>query len=220
MAWTLFALLSLIVSHLNAFQNPILSVKKKIPISSKLVYENNVYSRTRTDDMTLKASKEQISISKRLFQSLLAISVPFLLTSGFHTNAVTYPIVGSNEIMKTKTHGTSDRTVQSKLRWNCDISLADRICNFNRNWAEFAGYFTTTTFLKEASLESQQGPVTFYDSVTGVPLFKAPIGRSFDDFQQESLVHGWPSFRDNEVSNRNFLIARRIVLFYFYFLLL
>ena len=27
----------------------------------------------------------------------------------------------------------------------------------------------------------------------------APKGRSFEDFMKESLSHGWPSFRDEEV---------------------
>ena len=40
---------------------------------------------------------------------------------------------------------------------------------------------------------------TFYDSVTGKPLFRAPIGRSLDEFIEESKKHGWPSFRDEEV---------------------
>jgi peptide methionine sulfoxide reductase MsrB len=38
-----------------------------------------------------------------------------------------------------------------------------------------------------------------YDSVSGKPLFIAPRGRSFEDFQKESKSHGWPSFRDEEV---------------------
>ncbi len=42
-------------------------------------------------------------------------------------------------------------------------------------------------------------PVDFYDSVTGQLLFTAPVGRSFAEWQQESLSHGWPSFRDEEV---------------------
>jgi hypothetical protein len=41
--------------------------------------------------------------------------------------------------------------------------------------------------------------ITFYDSVTGKPLFIAPRGRSFEEFQNESKKHGWPSFRDQEV---------------------
>ena len=40
---------------------------------------------------------------------------------------------------------------------------------------------------------------TFFDSVTGKPLFRAPIGRTWDEFVKESQRHGWPSFRDAEV---------------------
>jgi len=35
--------------------------------------------------------------------------------------------------------------------------------------------------------------------VTGLPLFVAPVGRSWDAFVSESKVHGWPSFRKQEV---------------------
>ena len=28
----------------------------------------------------------------------------------------------------------------------------------------------------------------------------SPIGRTFDEFYQESKSHGWPSFRDEEVN--------------------
>lgn len=40
----------------------------------------------------------------------------------------------------------------------------------------------------------------FYDSVSGKLLFTAPRGRSMSEFIQESLAHGWPSFRDSEVN--------------------
>lgn len=103
---------------------------------------------------------------------------------------------GTEEIMQPKGHGTSDKPVQEKLRWAVDVKLADRITNYNRHYAEFAGYFQGTNFLKE---EDGSKPITFYDSVTGKPLFIAPQGRSFDDFKRESTLHGWPSFRDNEV---------------------
>ena len=46
---------------------------------------------------------------------------------------------------------------------------------------------------------SRDEPTTYYDSVTGKPLFVAPIGRTMDEFLAESNVHGWPSFRDSEV---------------------
>lgn len=87
--------------------------------------------------------------------------------------------------------------MQSKLRWNVDNQLADRISNYNRHWAEFAGYFLSTDFLKE---EDGSKPITFYDSVTGKPLFTfTGEKRSFEDFKRESQIHGWPSFRDDEV---------------------
>ena len=41
--------------------------------------------------------------------------------------------------------------------------------------------------------------VSYYDSVSGLPLFKAPVARSYSAFLSESKAHGWPSFRDEEV---------------------
>ena len=78
------------------------------------------------------------------------------------------------------------------------MQTADRICNFNRHYAEFAGYWEQTSFLKEESEAS--GEISFYDSNTGNELFTAPKGRSFEQFVKESRVHGWPSFRDDEVN--------------------
>ena len=105
--------------------------------------------------------------------------------------------MGTEDMMSPKSHGTSNTPVQSDLRWNCDGSTADRICNFNRHYAEHAGYWTTTTFLKEESEAS--GEINFYDSNTGDLLFVAPRGRSWESFVKESQAHGWPSFRDEEV---------------------
>jgi len=134
-----------------------------------------------------------------------------------------YPVKGDESLMKEKAHGTSDAPVQANLRWGCDVKLADRICNYNRRWAENAGYFQSTALLKEVDPTQE---ITFYDSVTGKPLFIAPKGRTFKEFkvrvylalflgdlfchsplrcallggcQRESTYHGWPSFRDDEV---------------------
>jgi peptide methionine sulfoxide reductase MsrB len=52
----------------------------------------------------------------------------------------------------------------------------------------------------------QKGTTVFYDSVCGLPLFEAPIGRSFSDWRSESQGHGWPSFRKEEVKFENVLI--------------
>ena len=45
--------------------------------------------------------------------------------------------------------------------------------------------------------------MTFYDSVTGRELFRAPQGRTWEQFMVESRAHGWPSFRDAEVVTEN-----------------
>ena len=74
--------------------------------------------------------------------------------------------------------------------------------NFNRHYAEFAGYWQTTDFLKYVKEHSKNGdePIKFYDSVTGELLFTAPVGRTMEDFLKESQSHGWPSFRDEETN--------------------
>jgi len=105
--------------------------------------------------------------------------------------------LGDESIMYQKDHGSSAVPVQENLRYGVSRKLADKISNYNRHFAEFGGYFQETSF--EDVVRAANGPVTFYDSNTGKPLFQAPIGRSADEFIDESKVHGWPSFRDNEV---------------------
>jgi len=116
------------------------------------------------------------------------------------------PQYGDESIMAPKAHGTSEQPVQETLRYGVSTKLADKICNFNRHFAEMGGYFESTSF--EDEMRKAQGPVVFYDSVTGKPLFMAPINRSVDDFIAESEKHGWPSFRDQEVIWDNVRILR------------
>lgn len=75
---------------------------------------------------------------------------------------------------------------------------------------EMGGYFQGTSFEDDIRqvVASSGGPATFYDSVTGKPLFKAPVNRSVDDFIAESKVHGWPSFRDDEVVWENVRVLK------------
>ena len=113
---------------------------------------------------------------------------------------------GTETIMSPKEHGTSAQPVQENLLYGVSNKLADKICNFNRHFAEMGGYFTSTNF--EDVVMEAKGPVTFYDSVTGKPLFMAPIGRSAEDFIRESEVHGWPSFRDQEVVWENVRVLK------------
>lgn len=109
-------------------------------------------------------------------------------------------VMGSESIMSKKAHGTSAVPVQKNLRWTVDQDVADRICNFNRHYAEHSGYFKKVPeFLKEAD-EAPADGISFYDSNTGKPLFYAPRGRTMEEFLRESESHGWPSFRDAEVN--------------------
>lgn len=64
-------------------------------------------------------------------------------------NKEKYPLVADESVMKPKAHGSSEKPVMKNLRWGCDYATADRISNFNRHYAEFSGYWTSTKFLEE-----------------------------------------------------------------------
>lgn len=117
-------------------------------------------------------------------------------------------VFGDESIMYQKAHGTSAVPVQDELRYGVSRKLADQISNYNRVFAEFAGYFQDTSFEDVVRASPEGTPVTFYDSNTGKPLFVAPIGRSADDFISESQIHGWPSFRDSEVVWENVRVLK------------
>ena len=98
-------------------------------------------------------------------------------------------------LMAQRAHGTCTAPVQAQLRWGCDRELADDICCYNRNFAEPSGYDFETPWPDAVTEDAMD----YYDSVSGRPLFRAPVGRSRETFLAESKAHGWPSFRDNEV---------------------
>ena len=104
--------------------------------------------------------------------------------------------------MSRKAHGTSETPVQQNLRWNVDRKTADRICNYNRHYAEHSGYLMQCREFLAAVQKAQKTKttITFYDSNTGKPLFEAPKNRTMQEFLAESKQHGWPSFRDAEVN--------------------
>eukprot|EP00546_Thalassionema_frauenfeldii_P006993 CAMPEP_0178922776 /NCGR_PEP_ID=MMETSP0786-20121207/16345_1 /TAXON_ID=186022 /ORGANISM="Thalassionema frauenfeldii, Strain CCMP 1798" /LENGTH=165 /DNA_ID=CAMNT_0020597185 /DNA_START=76 /DNA_END=573 /DNA_ORIENTATION=+ len=117
------------------------------------------------------------------------------------TTSKKLPVMADESIMAPKSHGTSETPVQSNLRWGCKGDLADRICNFNRHYAEHSSYWLETSFLTDAVDElEQKKQIQFYDSNSGKLLFSAPKGRTWDQFVKESKSHGWPSFRDEEVN--------------------
>jgi peptide methionine sulfoxide reductase MsrB len=70
-------------------------------------------------------------------------------------------------------------------------------------WAEHSGFQDDVDFFEgleaAGAAAAGAGPTIFYDSTCGIPLFVAPVGRSFAEWRTESRNHGWPSFRDAEV---------------------
>ena len=124
-------------------------------------------------------------------------------SSSKQTQQVKYPIVGSKDIMKRKKHGgTSTVPLQQDLKWNCDRKEVDKICNYNRHYAEYSNSFSKNKLFKQEFQKCQRQNIAmkFYDSNSGKLLFEAPRGRSHEEFWNESKKHGWPSFRDDEVN--------------------
>ena len=109
----------------------------------------------------------------------------------WNTHAGSYPIMGDESLMARKEHGTSHHPVQTDLRYNCDRKVADRICNFNRHYAEHAGYFMTTAW---PTLIAKDLATTYYDSNSGNPLFHAPVNRSFSDFLILGIFYGFKKY--------------------------
>merc|ERR1719310_1686419 len=109
--------------------------------------------------------------------------------------------------------------VQSKLRYNMSArldegqlpvsmaegeTLAEAICcdTAFSAFAEPIGYYNRPDVNLFAHLKEGETAV-FYDSVCGIPLFKAPIGRTIAEFRAETEEHGWPSFRTEEIVTGN-----------------
>jgi len=119
------------------------------------------------------------------------------------------PIVyGDESIMSKKSHGTTESAVQKNLLFDIDREEADRICSYNRHFAESAGTFLSGPFVEEMRSLKEGEEKTFFDSVTGKPLFVGPRGRTVEEFLAESKKHGWPSFRDEEVVWENVRVLR------------
>jgi hypothetical protein len=78
------------------------------------------------------------------------------------TKSSEYPIYADESLMKAKAHGTCEKPVMKTLRWGCDHETADRICCFNRHYAEHSGYWESTKFITEVNI--------CYCSFTSLPL--------------------------------------------------
>ena len=110
--------------------------------------------------------------------------------------------------MSQKENGTCVDKVQKDLKYGVNRETADRISCHNRHYAERSGYaYRDTEWISEIRKTPEDVDI-YYDSVTGKPLFRAPIGRSLEEFIKESKSHGWPSFRDEEVVWENVRVLK------------
>lgn len=100
----------------------------------------------------------------------------------------------------------------NELLYGCEThrsQYANICCTVPQAYAEHWGFLDTVNLFQqlEANGADAPGAVTiFYDSQCGIPLYMAPMGRSYADWKQESQVHGWPSFRDPEFVPGNMIV--------------
>ena len=143
----------------------------KQPIASIASLVTRIFARARV-----------IQVGALLVLSITAIRLPSIFrrignaasssSSALAAMATKYPIKCAESVMAPKAHGTCPAPVQKDLRWGCDWDTADRICCFNRHYAEHSGYWVGIDAFKEEMEKGQE--ITFFDSVTGKPLFVAP----------------------------------------------
>ena len=100
--------------------------------------------------------------------------------------------------MKPKKNGFCVDSIQDDLKFGVDRVNASTICCFIRSLNDPSSYAFDTKWIEEITANGDN-EFTYYDSVTGKPLFIAPRGRTFDKFYYESLDCGYPSFKDEEV---------------------
>lgn len=102
-------------------------------------------------------------------------------------------------------YGISGRTTPTiPVAVDADETLATAVCCDSRTKV-----FAEPQFLFQAPdidlFSKINGTTTFYDSVCGLPLFTAPKGRTLQEFKDDTVEHGWPSFRPAELIAENVL---------------
>jgi len=157
----------------------------------------------RTATTALPATRREFAAAAASILTWAGTSSAALASSEGNNSPI---VMGDERLMAPKAHGTTEAEVQADLLYSVNRQLADKICSFNRRFAEPGGSWEKSPLA--SVMAKSDGPVTFYDSVTGKPLFRAPVGRSVEDFLSESAVHGWPSFRDSEVVWENVRVLR------------
>jgi hypothetical protein len=85
--------------------------------------------------------------------------------------------------------------------------LAEAVCcdSAFALYAEPQDFFNRPDVNLFGLIANATSPITFYDSVCGIPVFRAPVNRSMESFRNESLEHHWPSFRTAEIFAENII---------------
>uniref|UniRef100_A0A6U3YFK3 Uncharacterized protein n=2 Tax=Ditylum brightwellii TaxID=49249 RepID=A0A6U3YFK3_9STRA len=147
----------------NAFVSPVTKLNQHALFPKVLLAKSS----SSTDDNDCVSDRRSILRNVAIAGmgvSLSSLNVP-------SANAASAPVVegkiqfGEDDIMSQKEHGTTSLPVQEDLRFEVSRKLADRICCYNRHFAELGGYFKSTSFedTTRKLVTGDNVPVTFYD---------------------------------------------------------
>lgn len=153
-------------------------------------------SDSREEEMRLHQLGEA-PLDKKLTRSLIGVICCGLLAFLIYSQAHGY-FVRSNMCLQSQQLLFLTETLRETYGWVCcgSTSFAEP-----RNVA-----FRDSGPGSFISVMSANQLVTFYDAACGIPLFRAPIGRTMQHFLEESRQHGWPSFRPAERVPGNVLV--------------
>lgn len=123
-------------------------------------------------------------------------------------------VIEEGASMCSRSSGKGHFLPENHMRWQVRAGLrffafsAEEVCCNNHRFAETSGYWLQNAdYAAAAQAASAQNPLVHFDSVCGVPLFVAPVGRSSEEWLAESTRHGWPSFRPAEIFAQNIVIG-------------
>jgi len=147
------------------------------------------------------------------FSTIFSFSVVLLALSMVGTGTSVAAATGGDAAYDQCNGIAPQESLVQYLGMTLDYELAERICCNNQHYAEPKGYLEwepDVAFFRhleeQPNFDANTTETIFYDSVCGLPLFIAPRGRSYEDFKKESIKHGWPSFRPEEMITENVIL--------------
>lgn len=155
--------------------------------------------------LTIHPSPIQVHLDVKSVRASPSASLPLAIR--FSTLSSSPPsnfMSCAGPIQPTLRFGISGRTQPTvPVAVDDNETLADAVCCDTRvkPYAEPQFLFEAPDIALFSRLEA--GVTTFYDSVCGIPLFRAPVNRTLNEFRADTKEHGWPSFRQAEVVREN-----------------